>query len=261
MFFMTEILSPLRGCCSVETGLKIKTELKIGEWRMDKVYQVTIKEEDQLLFKRSIRKLLESTFLLREKEERLYRFVEKESNRYDISEYLKLIGFDLLVEEKAGVAMLVANEEDEDMPGLKRANVITFQTQQYHLLLILWEVYLENLGYNEENFITRGDLIDKIKSYGLSPESRELRAAFKLFKRYSLISYDENELGEEAKIQLYPSLQFGWDLPQFQAVVEEYRQEEQEGQEGESYRQEELKKDEQEEADNGERYDEEEDLL
>ena len=108
---------------------------------MDKVYQVTIKEEDQLLFKRSIRKLLESTFLLREKEERLYRFVEKESNRYDISEYLKLIGFDLLVEEKAGVAMLVANEEDEDTPGLKRANVITFQTQQHHLLLILWEVY------------------------------------------------------------------------------------------------------------------------
>ncbi len=213
---------------------------------MDKVYQVTIKEEDQLLFKRSIRRLLESTFLLREREERLYRFVEKESNRYDISEYLRLIGFDLLIEEKAGVAMLVASEEDEDTPGLKRANVITFQTPQYHLLLILWEVYLENLGYQEENVITRGDLIDKIKSYGLSPESRELRAAFKLFKRYNLISYEENEVGEEAKIQLYPSLQFGWDLPQFQAIVEEYRREEAETEQGreakieeESYREEE----------------------
>ena len=215
---------------------------------MDKVYQVTIKEEDQLLFKRSIRRLLESTFLLREREERLYRFVEKESNRYDISEYLKLIGFDLLIEEKAGVAMLVASEEDEDTPGLKRANVITFQMPQYHLLLILWEVYLENLGYQEENVITRGDLIDKIKSYGLSPESRELRAAFKLFKRYNLISYEENEVGEEAKIQLYPSLQFGWDLPQFQAIVEEYRREEAETEatqgkevkiEEESYREEE----------------------
>ena len=215
---------------------------------MDKVYQVTIKEEDQLLFKRSIRRLLESTFLLREREERLYRFVEKESNRYDISEYLRLIGFDLLIEEKAGVAMLVASEEDEDTPGLKRANVITFQTPQYHLLLILWEVYLENLGYQEENIITRGDLIDKIKSYGLSPESRELRAAFKLFKRYNLISYEENEVGEEAKIQLYPSLQFGWDLPQFQAIVEEYRREEAETEaaqgrevkiEEESYREEE----------------------
>ena len=28
------------------------------------------------------------------------------------------------------------------------------------------------------------------------------------------------------KIQLYPSLQFGWDLPQFQTVVREYLREE-----------------------------------
>ena len=28
------------------------------------------------------------------------------------------------------------------------------------------------------------------------------------------------------KIRLYPSLQFGWDLPQFQAVAREYLKEE-----------------------------------
>lgn len=28
------------------------------------------------------------------------------------------------------------------------------------------------------------------------------------------------------KIQLYPSLQFGWDLPQFQTVAREYLKEE-----------------------------------
>jgi len=188
----------------------------------DRSLQITWKEEEGILFKRSIRKLLESTFLLEEKDEKLYRFVAKESNRYEISEYLKFIGFDILVNEKSGVAMLISSEEDEETVGLKRANVITFNTLQYHLLLVLWEVYLENLGYEEGNFVTKGDLIDKIKSYGVYPVSTDLKAAFKLFKKYSLIDFNENEAGEEAKIQLYPSLQFGCDIPQLRTVAEEY---------------------------------------
>lgn len=184
--------------------------------------QITIKEENGVLFKRCIRKFLESTFILRDKDEKLFSFVSRESNRQDISEYLRMIGFDILVDEKTGVSMLIVSEEDEETVGLKRANVITFSTLQYHLLLVLWKVYLENLGYNEGNFVTKGDLIDKIKSYGVAPVKPELNAAFKLFKKYSLINFDEDEDGEDMKIQLYPSLQFGWDIPQFQTVVGEY---------------------------------------
>ena len=184
--------------------------------------QITVKEENGTLFKRCIRKLLEATFILRDKDEKLYAFVSRESNRQDISEYLRMIGFDILVDEKAGVSMLIASEEDEETVGLKRANVITFSTVQYHLMLVLWKVYLENLGYNEGNFVTKGDLIDKIKSYGIIVLKQELNAAFKLFKKYSLINYYENEDGEDMKIQLYPSLQFGWDIPQFQTVAREY---------------------------------------
>ena len=184
--------------------------------------QITVKEENGNLFKRCVRKLLESTFILRDKDEKLYSFVSRESNRQDISEYLRMIGFDILVDEKTGVSMLIVSEEDEETVGLKRANVITFSTLQYHLLLVLWKVYLENLGFNELNFVTKGDLIDKIKSYGVVPLKQELNGAFKLFKKYSLINYDEDEDGEDMKIQLYPSLQFGWDIPQFQTVAKEY---------------------------------------
>lgn len=184
--------------------------------------QLVIKEENGNLFKRCVRKLLEATFILRDKDQKLYAFVSRESNRQDISEYLRIMGFDLLIEDKAGVAMLIASEADEDTVGLKRANVISFSTLQYHLLLVLWKTYLENLGINEGNFVSRGDLIDKIQSYGITLVKTELNAAFKLFKRYSLINYDENEKGEDALIQMYPSLQFGWDIPQFQAVVNEY---------------------------------------
>ena len=188
--------------------------------------QIAIKEENAYLFKRCIRKLLESTFILRDKDEKLYQFVSRESNRQDISEYLRMIGFDVIVEEKTGVCMLVASEEDADTVGLKRANVVTFSTLQYRLLLVLWKVYLENLGYSEGNFVTKGDLIDKIKSYDIQLTRTELNAAFRMFKKYSLINFNDDEEGENMKIQLYPSLQFGWDLPQFQTVVREYLREE-----------------------------------
>ena len=187
--------------------------------------QLTVKEENSHMFKRCIRKLLESTFILRDKEERLYQFASRESNRQDISEYLRMIGFDVAVDEKTGVCVLIASEEDADTVGLKRANVVTFTTLQYHLLLVLWKVYLENLGYSEGNFVTKGDLIDKIKSYDVMVTRSELNAAFRLFKKYSLINFDDSEDGEDMKIQLYPSLQFGWDLAQFQTVAQEYLKE------------------------------------
>ena len=122
--------------------------------------------------------------------------------------------------------MLTASEEDLETVGLKRANVIAFTNLQYHLLLVLWKVYLENLGYGEGNFVTKGDLIDKIRDYGVVVVRTELSAAFKLFKKHSLINYAEDEDGEDMKIQLYPSLQFGWDIPQFKTVVGEYLNEE-----------------------------------
>lgn len=188
--------------------------------------QLAIKEESGHIFKRSIRKLLESTFILRDRDEKLYAFLSRESNRQDVSEYLRMIGFDLLVDDKTGVCMLVASEEDEETVGLKRANVVTFTTLQYHLLLVLWKIYLENVGYSEGNFVTKGDLIDKIKSFGVMPVRTELNTAFRLFKKYSLINYAEDEDGEDMKIELYPSLQFGWDIPQFQTVAREYLKEE-----------------------------------
>lgn len=188
--------------------------------------QLSIKEENGILFKRCIRKLLSSTFILRDKDEKLYAFISRESNRQDISEYLRMIGLDVMVEDKSGVCMLCMSEEDEETVGLKRANVVSFTTTQYHLLLVLWKIYLENLGYSEGNFITKGDLIDKILSYGDIASKQELSAALKLFKKYSLINFSDNEEGEDMLIQLYPSLQFGWDIPQFEAVVNEYIKEE-----------------------------------
>lgn len=183
---------------------------------------ISIKEENNILFKRCVRKLLDSTFIVGDKDEKLYSFISRESNRQDISDYLRMIGFDVFVDTNVKIAMLKPYEADEDAVGLKRANVVSFTTEQYHLLLVLWEVYLENLGYSEENVVMRGDLIDKIKAYEVDVDKSRLSAAMKIFKKYDLIDYDIKDESEDAIITLYPSLQFGWEIVQFQTVTEEY---------------------------------------
>ena len=183
---------------------------------------ISIKEENNILFKRCVRKLLDSTFIVGDKDEKLYSFISRESNRQDISDYLRMIGFDVCVDTNVKIAMLKPYEADEDAVGLKRANVVSFTTEQYHLLLVLWEVYLENLGYSEENVVMRGDLIDKIKAYEVDVDKSRLSAAMKIFKKYDLIDYDIKDESEDAIITLYPSLQFGWDIAQFQTVTAEY---------------------------------------
>lgn len=183
---------------------------------------ISIKEENSILFKRCIRKLLDSTFIVGDKDDKLYAFISRESNRQDISDYLRMIGFDVLVDINVKIAMLKPYEADEEAAGLKRANVVSFTAEQYHLLLVLWEVYLENLGYNEENVVMRGDLIDKLKVYEVDLDKTKLSAAMKVFKKYNLIQYDIKDESEDAIITLYPSLQFGWDIAQFQTVTAEY---------------------------------------
>lgn len=183
---------------------------------------LVVKEEDNTLFKRCVRKLLDSTFIVGDKDEKLYSFAARESNRQDISDYLRMIGFDVLVDTNVRIAMLKQYEADEETVGLKNANIVRFSMEQYHILLVLWESYLENLGYSDENVITKGDLIDKLKAYDVDAEKKDLLAAMKLFRKYDLIDYDTKDNSEDAVIILYPSLQFGWDISQFQTVTKEY---------------------------------------
>lgn len=200
---------------------------------------IAIKEENNILFKRCVRKLLESTFVVGGKDENLYSFISRESNRQDISDYLRMIGFDVFVDDNVQIAMLKVHEADEDAVGFKRANSVTFTTEQYHLLLVLWEVYLENLGYNEENMVMRGDLIDKLKAYEVSVDNRKLALAMELFKKYSLIDFDTKDKSEDALITLYPSLQFGWDVTQFQTVANEYMEAGENDEESDEFKEEE----------------------
>jgi hypothetical protein len=184
--------------------------------------ELSMPDQDAAMFKKAVRHLLDSTFILKEKEEKLYRFLARESIREDLSRYLQVIGFDLVIEEKAGVAMLTISAQDEDTEGIRRSNIVQFTQIQYHLLLVLWQAYLETLGGEGGTYLEMGSLIDRIQAAGIEVGGAELKSALRLFKKYMFIQYSEDDRGEDMKIRLYPSLQFGWDLPQFKEVADGY---------------------------------------
>lgn len=181
-----------------------------------------MKEEDAYLFKRCIRKLLDTTFIVGDKDEKLYEYLSSESHQYDVNTYLGAIGYQVVVEERMKVAMLQQAEEDRETVGLKRMNLYRFDTKQIRLLMVLWLLFLERMGYEDPVHITVGDIIDKCRIYQIYLKPANFKDSYRIFKRFNLIDYSDDIATEEGKVRLYPSLQFCLDIGQLKQVMEEY---------------------------------------
>ena len=182
-----------------------------------------MKDEDAYLFKRCIRKLLDSTFLVADKDERLYEFISAETNQYDINVYLGAIGYKAVVEDRMKVAMLQQADEDVDTVGLKRISLYRFNQKEIRLLIVVWMLFLERMGYAEPVFVTVGDIMDKCGLYQIALSPAEIKGAYRVFKRFSLIDYNDDDITkEDGVIRLYPSLQFCMDIGQLKQVVADY---------------------------------------
>lgn len=179
-------------------------------------------DEDSVLFKRCIRKMLEATFIVADKDEKLYDFISSESNQYDVNTYLSAIGYKVVVEERLKVAMLQQADEDMDTVGLKRINLFRFDAKQIKLLMVLWLLFLERMGYADPVHITVGDIIDKCKIYQINMKPADFKESYRIFKKFSLIDYGDDITTEEGKVRLYPSLQFCMDIGQLKQVMAEY---------------------------------------
>lgn len=178
-------------------------------------------DEESLKFKRCIRKLLDSTFIVEDKDSILYDYISRSSNRYDISSYLKVIGYDIIVDDEFKYAMLTQNDSDIETIGLKKINHVNFTTNEVLTLLVLWLLFLERFGKVEETYIEFGDIVDMQKQYNIVMSPNELKNALRIFKRHSLINYSETNIQSDTVVKLYPTLQFAMGKEQFNAVVNE----------------------------------------
>lgn len=180
-----------------------------------------LRDEELLKFKRCVRKLLDSTFIVADKDPQLFDYLSYSSNRVDISNYLKIIGYDIVVDDDFKYAMLIQNEADVETVGLKRISHVSFSNNEVLTLLILWMLFLERFGKAEETYVEFGDIVDMQKQYSISMSPNEMKNALRVFKRFSLINYNDADVKSDTVVTLYPTLQFAMDKEQFVGIVKE----------------------------------------
>lgn len=184
-------------------------------------YQMT--DEEAVLFKRTVRTLLTRTFIVnaRIRDQKCFNFIKRHPN--EIREYLRYMGFDLVVDDNLQIACLVQGQEEEDTTGFRRLGLQRFTLEQTELLFVLWEQYLEKIGTMEEPSVSMEELTARLDYYGFDLKIQTIRKAIDLFSRFSLVDQQTMENGDEMLV-LYPSLQFCMDLDQFRKVVQEYEE-------------------------------------
>lgn len=180
-----------------------------------------LRDDELMKFKRCVRKLLDSNFIVADKDPMLFDYLSYSSNRVDISSYLKIMGYDIVVDDELKYAMLIQNEADIETIGLKKISHVTFSNNEVLTLLVLWLLFLERFGKAEETYIEFGDIVDMQKQYAISMSPNELKNALRTFKKFSLINYNEADMKSDTVITLYPTLQFAMDKEQFLSVVKE----------------------------------------
>jgi hypothetical protein len=119
-----------------------------------------------------------------------------------MNQYLAVIGYKVVVEEQMGVAMLQPNDDDKETVGLKRLNLYHFDQRHMKLLLVLWLLFLERMGYEEAVYVTVGEIIDKCRLYDIELTPVEFKKAYATFHRFCLIDYSDDITKEDGAVRL-----------------------------------------------------------
>ncbi len=174
-------------------------------------------------FLKSARQLLKTTYVVKsydEDQRKMYSYIKR--NAAALSEYFEIIGFDVVVDENVGVAMLKNRFPDDS--GLQ-ANRKKFRIIESKLLCCIWLLYMERMASDELSrgvFVDKAELDFQLEKYGLKKDfdKKPLAATLKTFEEFNLIKVI-GEVGEpDCKIRLYPSLQFCLAETEFKNFVE-----------------------------------------
>lgn len=179
------------------------------------------------LFQKSCRRLLKSTFIVRDKDEenkRAYYFISKKPEPFSV--YFAYIGFDIIVDRDNGVIML-RNCADLGEAGKIQSNRIALKKVESIVLCCLWTLYADRVraGSLSQSFlISVVDLNFELEKYGVKEliDNKKLIAdILGLFTKFNLVEI-KGKIGDtDCLIRLYPSLQFALDEEEFRRFAED----------------------------------------
>ena len=168
---------------------------------------------EQELFQRSCRRLLKSTFIVREKDEehrRAYFFIAKNPEPFQL--YFSYIGFDLGVDRDNGVVML-QNRDDPSESRRIQVNHVRLKKAESIVLCCLWTIYADQLRggrLHQSVVVSFAELTFTLEKFGLRDQidKRAMSDALNLLRQYNLLDLKGKVGDDDFAIRLYPSLQF-----------------------------------------------------
>lgn len=193
---------------------------------IDEYWNSEFTSSEKQFFQKCARKLLEKTFIVRDKDEenrKMFYFISKNSDFF--TRYFSFMGFEILVHKDSGVAML-SNIVNENISSSVAVNRFRFKKIESIVLCCLWTLLSDRLhkgSLDKVIKITLSDLNMELEKYDFKKpfDKGPLDDILKLFRKFNLIG-TSGEIGDEDfTIILYPSLQFSLNENEFVSFVKD----------------------------------------
>lgn len=192
------------------------------EW-MERYESLPLSQKE--FFRRVCRKLLKSTFIVREKSELRedYNFIRREHNREIFGGYFQIMGYDLVVDETAGVAMLRNYRIGDDESV--QANRLRLRLNESVVLCCLWFLYAEKMisgSLTSSVVVEKAQLDMQLNRLGYANriDKETMGNILKLFAGYNLIDVLGKVDDYECKIRMFTSMQFCMSDDDFKRFVD-----------------------------------------
>ena len=193
---------------------------------IDEYWNSEFTSSEKQFFQKCARKLLEKTFIVRDKDEenrKMFYFISKNSDFF--THYFTFMGFEILVHKDSGVAML-SNIVNENISSSVAVNRFRLKKIESIVLCCLWTLLSDRLhrgSLDKVIKITLSDLNMELEKYDFKKpfDKGPLDEILKLFRKFNLIG-TSGEIGDEDfTIILYPSLQFSLNENEFVSFVKD----------------------------------------
>ena len=193
---------------------------------IDEYWNSEFTSSEKQFFQKCARKLLEKTFIVRDKDEenrKMFYFISKNSDFF--TRYFSFMGFEILVHKDSGVAML-SNIVNENISSSVAVNRFRFKKIESIVLCCLWTLLSDRLhrgSLDKVIKITLSDLNMELEKYDFKKpfDKGPLDEILKLFRKFNLIG-TSGEIGDEDfTIILYPSLQFSLNENEFVSFIKD----------------------------------------
>ena len=193
---------------------------------IDEYWNSEFTSSEKQFFQKCARKLLEKTFIVRDKDEenrKMFYFISKNSDFF--TRYFSFMGFEIIVHKDSGVAML-SNIVNENISSSVAVNRFRFKKIESIVLCCLWTLLSDRLhrgSLDKVIKITLSDLNMELEKYDFKKpfDKGPLDEILKLFRKFNLIG-TRGEIGDEDfSIILYHSLQFSLNENEFVSFVKD----------------------------------------